>query len=175
MARLRQHRLTILVAGGILAAVLVSSAVGDLSGGTGGAVTRVKVVSGSDLTSQRDNVFGNVPGAATFISVPSSGGLLTARFTALSACTSDSGGVCALRIRASRGSTSRPMEPAGDNNFDAAPTGAAAASAHLEAHAIERSLKVGGGVWKVFVQYAVTGQETVFFLDEWHLTVERSQ
>jgi len=72
-----------------------------------------------------------------------------------------------------------PLEPANDTDFhfDSDEPGATVASYYYgdEAHAMERSVELKPGNYRLMVQYMVTaGSGTLFRLDDWHFAVEMS-
>jgi hypothetical protein len=108
------------------------------------------------------------------LSVPSSGMLVNARFTAESACALKAG-ICRVRIVADNGTMLTELDPASglDFAFDTS-TGNASIDDLGEGHAMERSRRLPKGDYRIRVQYSVSAPSTRFTLDDWHFAVEAS-
>jgi hypothetical protein len=121
---------------------------------------------GENLTSSTTLV--GLPGANVTITIPpGKSQLVVARFTAESQCIGATpGDWCVVSILAEN----TEMEPAAgtDYGFDTAPTGG---RAYWRGHAVDRSLVLQSGTYKIRVMYGVTINTTTFELDDWHLTV----
>jgi hypothetical protein len=109
------------------------------------------------------------------LSVPSDGLLVNARFTAESLCTQKAG-ICRVRIVADDGNTLTELEPVSglDFAFDTS-TGNASIDDLAEGHAMERSLRLKKGEYRIRVQYSVSAGSTKFTLDDWHFAIEASE
>jgi hypothetical protein len=177
---LHRNKLTLLVAGGILSVVLVTSAYGVLTSNSGGPVAAVKMVREDGGSATTSNSWNPVPGALLEVTIPGASGtdVLLARFTAASDCRGADGAGCLVRI---------VLTPAGGNGtelapksgdvfrFDTAPVGNSAGGVDdvIEAHAMERSSsRLPAGTYSVRVDYRVTSNAQ-FALSQWHFTVER--
>lgn len=109
-----------------------------------------------------------VPGAAIVVVVPAGQTrLIDARFTAESLCSGNSGW-CTVRVvfMNSAGGVGELNPVAGtDFAFDSP-------GDNWESHAIERSVILGPGVFRLLVQAARVGAATSLRLDDWHFAVE---
>jgi hypothetical protein len=176
MRRLRVKRWHVAVAasvGAVLATAGIAVAVvAGVTGSSGGSITAVKVVRGADATTTTSTSYVNLPGASTTIHVPSGQhALILARFSAESRCSGGSAGqYCTVKILIG-GSSGKPATGS-DFAFD---SDSGAGNDWWESHSMDRSRVLGPGTWTVRVQYAVTVATTTFRLDDWSLTVERSQ
>jgi hypothetical protein len=157
--------LATLIVGG---AVSVALAVTNVT--SGGAIGAVKVKRSTDAITTTSITDVDVPGASTTIRVPSGHkGLILARFSAESLCDGGTAGNwCSLRILVG----GVEAQPAAGLNF-AFDTDVASDDI-WEGHSMDRSRVVGAGLKTVKVQWAVTDAATTFRLDDWSLTVERS-
>jgi hypothetical protein len=164
---------------GILAAVTIGgTAAVALVIGAGGTQFRVDVRSEVGASNSNSTVFVDVPGANVVVSVP--GGtnrLFIARYTAESRCFGGAAAPqawCSLRIIATNIATgaSRVFDPNSglDYAFDTNPPGAP--DDLWEGHAMERSVRLPAGTYRVRLQRAVTNAATFFWLDDWHLSIE---
>ena len=172
LSRLKKKYLVLPVA---IFALTGGTAMAVLSGSAGG--TQLQMLNRGDnaptLTSS--TVFNDLPGGNVAVVVPAGRTqLINARFTAESNCTRANpalGGWCSTRIVATRigGPTVELSPVAGiDYAFDSAATD------RHEGHAMERSIRLGGGTYVIRVQRAVTSNAISFRLDDWHLAVEKS-
>ena len=153
--------------GGEEAAVLATA-----SGG--GPITAVRTRRETSASSSSSTSFVDVPGASASITVPSGQqALILARFSAESYCndgtTGNTGNWCSARILID----GVEMQPA--SGFDFAFDTDGEADDYWESNSMDRSAVVGSGSHTVKVQRAVTSAATVFRLDDWSLTVERSK
>jgi hypothetical protein len=167
---------------GVIAALALASAV--IAGPAlalvvtaGGQEIRIDARSEINITSSNSLAFNDVPGAGIIVIVPSGTTRhFDARFAAESRCFGASTapfGYCSLRIIATRstGAVTFLNPNAGINfAFDTNPSGAA--DAVWEGNAMERSIRLPAGTYRISVQRAVTNSGTFFHLDDWHFTVE---
>jgi hypothetical protein len=135
----------------------------------------VNVVRETNATTTASTTYVNVAGASTAITVPAGeSALILARFSAESACYGGgtAGHWCSLRIRID----GVDMDPSSgmDFAFDSTNGGDEGPSA-WESHSMDRSRVVGPGTHVVVVQAATTNATVTLRLDDWSLTVERSQ
>jgi hypothetical protein len=145
--------------------------------GTGAAAWGVATTTGSAAQLNTGvTSFADFPGATATISVPGPGnGLVMARFSAESACYQPAGNTagnwCSVLILVD----GVEMSPrAGlDFAFDSTNEGAETGNS-WESHSMDRLLVVGPGNHTVVVQWAVTGPDVTFRLDDWSLTIERA-
>jgi hypothetical protein len=143
-------------------------------GSAGGAQVRVDKRTETAASVTNSTAFVDLPGAAVTVSVP--GGqsrLFDASFTAESLCAGPNSGYCSLRIVATNVVTggSVQLNPASgiDYAFDSDQAGAA--QDLWEGNAMDRSIRLPGGTWRIRVQRAVTNNTISFRLDDWHLAV----
>lgn len=99
--------------------------------------------------------------------------LFNARFTAESQCYNNPGSLCAVRIVAVGGGGLVELDPASGMDF-AFDTPGPVHDEAPESHAMERSIRLKEGDYRIGVQYAVTNPTTKFGLDDWHFSVETS-
>jgi hypothetical protein len=133
----------------------------------------------SDLPSSTSNLFwSDIPGASVVVSVPADQSrLYDVPFFAESQCSGAMAGTCSVRIVALNLDTNQltVLNPQSgiDYAFDTDVPGAA--DDLREGHAMERSARLeaddDGTDYQIEVQYAVTNNNTVFTLDDWHLAV----
>lgn len=173
----KKHTIAVSLATALVVTATTGTALAVLTTGGGGTITKVNAVSETAATVNAQQVFNNVPGATTTIFVPpGETALITARFTAESQCTGIAanavGRRCAIRIL-DNAAEMRPQSGI-DAAFDSVSTPFPQQD-FQEGHAVERDSVAGPGTHVVRVQRAVSGPNTVFRLDDWHLTVERSQ
>jgi hypothetical protein len=117
-------------------------------------------------------------GANVVVAVPGGASrLITARFAGESRCFGPAAApqaYCSLQIIATNTASgvSTPFNPASgiDFAFDSNPAGAA--EDLWESHAMERSLRLPAGSYRIRVLRAVTNAQTIFRLDDWHFAVE---
>jgi hypothetical protein len=102
--------------------------------------------------------------------------LVKARFTADIACEGVSpADTCQVRILARNAEKSEELEPAGDGArvFDSATSSTTGDG--REAHAIDRSIRLGPGTWDIRVQWATqspTGNTITFSIFSYHFSIE---
>ena len=141
-----------------------------LTGNVGG--TTIQVQSRTENAASFTNVaaFNNLPGALISVAVPAgTSRLITARFTAESQCTGLAGRYCSVRVVAftATGGVIELNPQAGlDYAFDSV------ASDNWEGNALERSIRLGPGTYRIVVQRAVNVAGTLFRLDDWHFRVD---
>lgn len=112
-----------------------------------------------------------VPGAATTVVVPAgTRRMVSARFSAESACTGTAGW-CSVRIVLTRGTSMVEMNPQSGTDFAFDSAGPAN---QWESHAREQTSPfVSAGTYVVRVQAGTVAGATSLRLDEWTLAVER--
>jgi hypothetical protein len=167
------------VALALAATVLISSAgangAAPISVINGKTIGHVNSVTETTAQTTSSTSFVDLPGATTSIGVPAGErALILVRFSGESACTQTGAGSnwCSVRILVD---TTEANPAAGlDFAFDST-NGGNETTGSWESHSMDRSLSVGPGLHTVKVQWAVTNASTVFRLDDWTLTVERSQ
>jgi hypothetical protein len=126
------------------------------------AVKKVAVVRSSDATTTSSGLWTDVPGSSVSINVPGTHGLVIARFTGESQCTSGASW-CSVRVLVD-GSEAYPND--GSDFAVDAPGGS------YRGVAMDRSTNIlNGGVHTVKLQYLAYGGGS-FRLDDWHLTLE---
>jgi hypothetical protein len=177
----RRGPVTSMLVVGLLGAVLAATAMAATSSSSGGPITSVRAVrsdfAGSSTGSQS---FVDLPGAKTTITVPSGQkALILARFAAESTCYRGPTTPCIGSVRILIGGVEAAPDLAdgGGFYFDETQVPNAVESS---GRSMERSRGGFGGLpagtYEVKVQYeAVNGSDTTFDLQNWHLTVERSQ
>ncbi len=135
-----------------------------------GPQQRIWTVSGTDFSTTSSQTPVRLTGATvTIVIPPGPSQLVVARFTAESECRDDAnpGNWCVVTILA-EGSEMEPVV-GGDFGFDTAPQGG---RGYWRGHAMDRSLVLQPGTYRIRVMFNVTAASTVFVLDDWHLTVE---
>jgi hypothetical protein len=167
----------------ISAIALVALLVGPAIAATiwsGGPVEEVKAVTETNASVTNSTSFVDVPGASTFVTVPSgTTGIIFARFSGESSCSGGTG-YCSVRIVVQEWSpTGVPMEmePASGLDFAFDSTdGGQETSSSWESHSMDRVLNVAPGkTYLVQAQRATSQSATSFRLDDWSLTVERTK
>jgi hypothetical protein len=177
MIGLNRKRTTVLAAlatGGILAGTAAIA----LTGGAGGSEIRIDVRAETSPSTTSSVAFVDLPGANAVITVPAgTSRLITARFAGESRCYGAAAApqaYCSLQIIATNtvSGFSTPFNPASgiDFAFDSNPAGAY--DDLFEGNAMERDLRLQPGTYRIRVQRAVTNAATIFWLDDWHLSVE---
>jgi hypothetical protein len=161
----------------VLAAALVAAAIA-FAGGNGGPQVSMVNTDSTDASTTSSTTWEIVPKAALPASVPPGATrLINARFTAESACARpNAGSWCSVRIVAIRFTPAEvitPLEPnpGMDFAFDADEPGS---NFNWDSNAIERSLRLPAGDYRIVVQHAVTNSAVDFRLDDWHFAVETS-
>lgn len=168
-------KFVVILAAVALVAVAAGVAIAQVSGVTkakGGAISKVRIKRGENATTTSSTSYVNIPGAKVKVTVPRGDeALILARFSAESACYDTTGNYCSVRIRVD-GQQAKPATGL-DFAFDSTDAGTETSSS-WESHSMDRSLVVGGGRHTVRAQYATTSSTTGFRVDDWSLTVERS-
>jgi hypothetical protein len=147
-----------------------TAAVAVLTGSIGGPT--IQVQNRAETTASFTNlaVFNNLPGAVISVTVPAGATrLVTARFTAESQCTGVAGRWCSVRVvvfTPSGGTVELNPQSGIDYAFDSA------SNDNFEGNALERSIRLPAGTYRVVVQRAVSVAGTGFRLDDWHFRVE---
>lgn len=137
---------------------------------TGGTLVSTKVATDTEgWQPSANNVWQNVEGARVTLGVPRGKfRLVNAHFNAESYCAA--GDWCSVRIVAKKSGSATVYElrpkSGGDFAFDA-PAGD---SETWEGNSVQRSLRLSGGSWAVYVQAQVVGTGDMF-LDDWHFEV----
>lgn len=148
----------------------VTVAMAVLTGSTGGTTIQVQNRAETAASFTNAAAFVDLPGANVVVTVPAgTSRLISARFTAESQCFGQAGRWCSLRVIVSNVAGGFvEMQPASglDYAFDTV------AADVWEGHALERSLRVGAGTYRVRVQRAVSGAGATFRLDDWHFRVD---
>ena len=162
-----------LLAGVVGAAGLlgVSTALAVLVATSGGGLLQVENRSENAVLATSTAFFVDIPGANAVVTVPGeTTRLVTARFTGESRCAGTAGRWCSVRIVATHVTTgvSTELNPVAgiDFAFDSVATDL------WESNAIERSIRLGAGTYRVRGQRAVSAAGVTFFLDDWHFRVE---
>ena len=140
---------------------------------SGGSITSVKTVSGTDTVETESRTYVDLPGAAATITVPrGQKALVLARVTAASQCGSLNPDDDGCMVRIVIGGVEADPQNAG--HFDTAECCSASSNGDSwESHAIDRSRgPLGPGAYPVTVQWRADGANQ-FMLWGWHLTVER--
>jgi hypothetical protein len=134
--------------------------------------TTIQVQSRTENVASFTNIaaFNNLPGALISVTVPAgTSRLITARFTAESQCTGVAGRYCSLRVvafNAAGGFIELNPQAGLDYAFDSVSTD------NWEGNALERSIRLGPGTYRIVVQRAVNVAGTLFRLDDWHFRVD---
>jgi hypothetical protein len=189
-----------LIAAILVAVTAVGTAVAVFASGSGGQQLRVDTRTSNTPSSTTLNSFTDVPGAAVVVGVPEGQRrFFNARFTAASRCAAPTSGLghtlrgCSVRIVATNLATNATVQlnpqTEGPNPyaFDSPERGDG-----LESHAMERSILLSEGRYRMHVEYAVSGpyiagpgveasatgsrssatsDSVTFELDDWHLAV----
>jgi hypothetical protein len=123
----------------------------------------------------------NLPGASVDVNVPSPGRLIVARFAAESSCSGPAQAgfrFCGVRIVARNLVTGAitSLHPQATSVDDFAFDTDEPGSGHdgWESHAMEGSIRLPGGSYRIQVQHVVTSVLTSFSLDDWHFAVEQN-
>jgi hypothetical protein len=144
---------------------------------TGGVLLQVDTRSNRDGITTTSDILTSLPEAQIKIKVPAAGGsrLIVARFSAASNCAGASWGFCSARIVALNSGTNviTELHPQGvGGNFDSVAS-TNPESDYKESHSIERSIRLNPGNYAIRVQWSVSGQNNVFAITDWHLTVSQ--
>lgn len=147
-----------------------SAALAVLTFSNGGTTVLVQNRAETNPSSTNVAAFSDLPGAVISVTVPAgTSRLISARFTAESQCTGVAGRWCSVRVVASPASGAIiELNPQSgiDYAFDSTATD------QWEGNALERSIRLGPGTYRVRVQRAVSVAGTVFRLDDWHFRVD---
>lgn len=161
-----------LIAGAIAASAILggTAAVAVLTASSGGTTVQVQNRAETNPSTTNVAAFTDLPGAVISVTVPAgTTRLIGARFTAESQCTGLTNRYCSVRIvatPASGGIIELNPQSGIDYAFDTA------GSDQWEGHALERSIRLPAGTYRVRVQRAVNVAGTVFRLDDWHFRVD---
>lgn len=172
-------RILILAGALVVTGALAGTAAAVITADTGGAEVRVDKRT-NDLPSTTSNTFwSDLPGASLVVNVPANQSrLYDVPFFAESQCVGPGGGgACSVRIVAINIASGAVIELNPQSGIDYAfDSDMAGATDDLrEGHGMERSKRLLGGQnganYQIEVQYAVTNNNIVFTLDDWHLAV----
>lgn len=174
---MRKLRSPLAIAAAVVAVcgTLAGTAAAVLTGSGGG--TQVQMLNRAETTASTSSstAWNTLPGSHLSVSVPSSGRLINARFTAESYCNGANSGYCTVRVMAHNASTGSTVElnPASSSDF-AFDSNVSASNDMWESHAIERSRRLGPGYYRIYVERRVTNNSIALRLDDWHFAVEAS-
>lgn len=167
MSRIRK---ALFIGLGAIALLLTGTAAqAVLTGAVGSYSDQQRFVNESNAWGTSAAAFVDVPGASTFVTIPSgTRRMIDARYTAESQCTGN--GWCAVRIVIVRpGGVVQELNPQSGTDF-AFDSG----SDLWESHAIERtSPYLPAGTYQVKVQAGTVAGASSLRLDDWTLAVER--
>jgi hypothetical protein len=157
----------------IVTGALTGTALAVLAG-AGGTQVRVDTRTETAPSATNSLAFVDLPGAAVTVAVPAGQSrLFSAAFTAESQCAGPNAGFCTVRIIATNVATggSIELDPAAgvDYAFDSDQAGAA--QDLWEGHAMDRSIRLRAGTYRIRVQRRVNNNTIAFRLDDWHLAV----
>jgi hypothetical protein len=163
-----------LTLGGML--LVSSGAVADppASTITGTSITQVTVARYNVASNISSTAYVNLPGASTTVNVPAgTKAILRANFSGESACYNGAfTDFCSVRIVVNNQEI-RPIATSGPYFDSVGDTGTNFAD-YIETHGIERSSNVlNPGNYTIQVQQKVSASGMSFYLNNWHLTVER--
>jgi hypothetical protein len=168
----RMRRPLLLVAVALVALLSASGiAVAVTTFANGGAIEQVLVAGSTDAFIATSENYVDIPGARRAVSVSDGSDLLLARYSAESIVRGGERRVSSVRIVAERGETTvvmNPAVPSGDFAFHNSSSDIDAGS-----HSMDRSLRVGSGLWTVKAQAAAFHGSSLR-LDDWSLTIERA-
>jgi hypothetical protein len=173
---IRRRTATLAVIATAVSGALATTAAAVLTQSSGKAQIQMKNVAQTDPSTTSLTSW-QIPGnAIVSMTVPAgTSQLVNARFAAESACSgATASAYCSVRIIVANGATDVPLEPASDMDFAFDSDEAGTADDMWEAHAVERSIRLGPGSYRIVVQYAVTNPATTFRLDDMHFAVETS-
>ena len=166
------HLKKILVVFVLIAVVSGVFAVGAVTH-SGGAVSKITVVTETNSQTTNSASFSDLPGATVTITVPvGKKQLVEARFTGESGCFPVGGGGsvwCSVQIVAVGPSGTTHMLP--DSGVDAAFDTVPDFQDYWEGHSVERSVVLPAGKYTVKVQWQVSDPAGTFALDDWSFTV----
>lgn len=176
MIGLNRKRTLVLAVIGAAALLGGNAALAVLTGAAGGVEGRIDTRGETNFSNTNSTVFVDLPGATITVALSQSR-LITARFTAESQCSGGAAAVawCSVQIIATNAAgASTQLNPASglDYAFDSNPPGAG--DDFWEGNAMERSLRLPAGTYRIRVQRAVTNAATTFRLDDWHFAVEQN-
>ena len=166
-----------LVVGALFVTGALTGSAFALLGGAGGSQVRIDTRTETAANVSNVAAYGDLPGAAVTVSVPAGQSrLISAAFTAESQCSGNGSGYCSVRIIATNVATGGTVElnPASglDYAFDSDQGGSA--QDLWEGHAMDRSIRLPGGTYRIRVQRRVTVNTVTFRLDDWHLAVTQN-
>ncbi|MEY2441716.1 MAG: hypothetical protein QOJ46_1142 [bacterium] len=170
------HRRTILTAViAILAAgAFASTAAALLTSSSGTSQARMDNRASTDPITTTSTTWVGIGSSFLPATVPNGQSrLFNARFTAESACYNNPGSLCAVRIVAIGPGGSTEFNPTSGMDFAFDAPGIVHDESP-ESHAMERSIRLRGGSYRIGVQYAVDNPTTKFTLDDWHFALETS-
>ncbi len=174
--KLTRKRLVVLLGAAVIfGGVATGTAIAVHTGPSyGGYEYQVGINTSSDPVTTISLVFAGLAGTPTSVFVPSgTTRLIDARFAGESYCFGGTAGNwCSLRIVVRNNATGITTELFPQSNIDFAFDSVGTANDYWEAHAIERSIRLGAGSYTVYVQWRTTNSSTVFRLDDWQFTVE---
>jgi hypothetical protein len=174
----KSGRLTVIGIGlGVLALLVAAAAIAEHRAGhtedSAGSFVGKQVVRDTVNVTTTSTTFVNLPGSGVTFGVPSgTTRFIEARFTAESRCIGGPpGNWCSVRIvvRNTVTGVTRELHPRSGSDF----AFDSVADDFWEAHAMERSIRLGPGRYSLTVQWMTTDASTLFRLDDWHLAVER--
>ena len=144
---------------------------------SGGATIEVQDRSDTAPFTSSATAFIDLPDANVLVTVPTGvRRLIGAHFTAESKCTSGGnvGGWCSVRIIATSiaGGRSVELNPASGLDFAFDSEMPSKQDDLWEAHAMDRSILLSPGAYRIRVQNAVSDNNVTFTLDDWHFRVE---
>ena len=171
---IRRRTTTLTVVAIAACGVLATTAAAVLTQTSGKAQIQMVNVAETDATTTSSTSWQTVPNAIVSLTVPAgTSQLINARFAAESACQGTGSGYCPVQILVT-GTVNAPLDPASGTDYAFDSDEAGTADDMWEGHAMERSIRLGPGSYRVYVQYAVTNPATTFRLDDWHFAVESS-
>jgi len=174
MHKRNSKRIGIVIGTLLITGVLTGTAVAVLGSSAGGGVVRVDNRTETSASSTNATTWLDLPGANALVGVPAGQSrLFDARFTAESQCQGANSGYCSVRIIATNVATGGSIELNPQSGIDYAfdSDQAGGASDLWEGNAMERSIRLPGGTYRIRVQRAVTNNTVSFRLDDWHLAV----
>jgi hypothetical protein len=176
----KRHRRTIagaVVAGLALTGGLAGTASALFTSDAGGAQVEIHARTDNVASSTSSLVYADIPNAAVTLTVPAGQGrLVHTSFTGASRCSglTPAGLVPACRVRVvatnvATGATHEFNPRGGIGFFDSDAPGSA--DDMYESHAMDRSLRLATGTYRIRAQRAVSHASIAFRLDDWHFTV----
>jgi hypothetical protein len=169
-------RVSLVVGAVFVTGALTGTALAVL-GSAGGSQVRVDTRTETVANVSGVAAFSDLPGAAVTVSVPAGQSrLFSAGFSAESQCSGPGSGYCSVRIIATNVATGGLVElnPAAglDYAFDSDEAGSG--QDLWEGHAMDRSIRLPGGTYRIRVQRRVNVPGVTFRLDDWHLAVTQN-